>query len=88
LIKRKTTYGIIFISSARESIFSMMSVKSLRADPATKTTDDLVGVFIPCVPRLRWRGLELVRERWWEGRRPANLRVGNPTYAFVKIQIL
>ena len=79
LIKRKTTYRIFCISSARESIFNMIFFKSLRADPATKTTDDLVGVIIPCVPRLRWRGLELVRERWWEERRPGYLRVRNVT---------
>ena len=65
------------MSSAIELIFFITISKSLRADPATKTTDDLVGAIIPCVPRLRWRGVELVRERWWEGRCPGNLRGGN-----------
>jgi hypothetical protein len=73
LIKRMTTYGIIFMSSARESILFMILCKYLRAEPATKTTDDLVGVIMPCVPRLRWRGVELLRERWGEGRWPGNL---------------
>ena len=83
-----TTYGIIFMSLARESILDIIFFKSLRADPATKTTDDLVGVIIPFVPRLRWRGVDLVRERWWEGRRPIKLRLGNHTYVYIKIKII
>ena len=74
LINRMTTYGIIFISLASESCLFMIIFKSFRADPATKTTDDLVGVIIPWVPRFRLCGVELVRDRWWEGRHPGNLR--------------
>jgi hypothetical protein len=74
-----TIYGIICISLDKESIFFIIFCRSLRADPATKTTDDLVGAIMPWVPRSRWRGLELVRERWWEGRWPANLMAGNHT---------
>ena len=77
LTNRMTTYGIFFMSSARELIFSITPAKSLIADPATKTTDDLVGAIMPCVPRSRWRGLELLREIWWEGRWPGNLRGEN-----------
>ena len=74
LISRMTIYGIIFISLDKESIFFKIFCRSLRADPATKTTDDLVGAIMLWVPRSMWRRLVLVRERWWEGRRPVNLR--------------
>ena len=77
LINRMTTYGIIFMFSASEESLSMIFCKSVRAEPATKATDDLVGVNMPWVPRFRCMGVELVREIWLEGRRPVNLRGGN-----------
>ena len=74
-----TTYGIIFMSVASELSLVKIFCKSLRADPATKTTDDLDGVFMPWVPRFRWRGCEVLRDRWWEGRCPGYLKGGNVT---------
>ena len=68
LINRMTTYGILFMSVASELSLVKIFCKSLRADSATKTTDDLDGVFMPWVPRFKWRGWEELRERWWEGR--------------------
>jgi hypothetical protein len=32
--------------------------------------------------------VELVRERWWEGRWPGNLRVENNIYVYVNIKII
>ena len=64
----------MFMFSASEESLSMIFCKSVRAEPATKATDDLVGVNMPWVPRFRCSGVELVRERWWEGICPVNLR--------------
>ena len=62
------------MSSARESVVFSTDSMLLRAAPATKTTEDLVGDFMPWVPRFGCSVLELVRNIWWCGSGPVNLR--------------
>ena len=57
-------YGVFIICCAKESTLALTDCKSCRADPATKTTEQVLGVFIPWVPRVRRSGLELVRDTW------------------------
>ena len=47
-------YGVLVICCAKEFTVALTDCKSCRADPATTTTEQVFGVTIPWMPRVRW----------------------------------
>ena len=52
-MRRTMTNGFFIICCAKKSTLAFTDCMSCKADPATNTTEQVFGVFIPLVPSVR-----------------------------------